>query len=72
MRGGDGITLIGGGPGADPGTEIRRRAWSEVAHLVADGSVSLPVAKVYPLTQAAEAHRESQAGHTRGKLVVVP
>jgi NADPH:quinone reductase len=71
-RGGDGITLIGGGPGADPGTEIRQRAWSEVARLVADGSVTLPVARTYPLTETAQAHRDSQAGHTRGKLVVVP
>ncbi len=72
MRAGDGITLIGGGPGADPGTEIRQRAWSQVAQLVADGSVSLPVARTYPLTETTQAHRDSQGGHTRGKLVVVP
>jgi NADPH2:quinone reductase len=72
MRGGDGITLIGGGPGADPGTELRTKAWPEVAQLVADGELSLPVEKTYPLEETAQAHRDSQAGHTRGKLVVVP
>jgi len=72
MRGGDGITLIGGGPGADPGTELRQKAWPEVAQLVADGELSLPVERTYPLEETAQAHRDSQAGHTRGKLVVVP
>ncbi|MEO7236738.1 MAG: NADP-dependent oxidoreductase [Lapillicoccus sp.] len=71
MRGGDGITLIGGGPGADPGTELRTRAWPEVAQLVADGALSLPIERTYPLEQTARAHRDSAAGHTRGKLVVV-
>ena len=72
MRGSDGITLIGGGPGADPGTELRQKAWPELAQLVADGELSLPVERAYPLEETAQAHRDSQAGHTRGKLVVVP
>lgn len=71
-RADDGITLIGGGPGADPGTELRTRAWPEIAQLVADGALSLPVERSYPLEETAQAHRDSQAGHTRGKLVVVP
>jgi hypothetical protein len=32
----------------------------------------LPVEQAYPFSQAAEAHRVSQAGHVRGKLVLVP
>lgn len=71
-RGGDGITLIGGGPGADPGTAIRTKAWSEIPRLIADGALTLPVERAYPLEETAQAHRDSQAGHTRGKLVVVP
>jgi NADPH:quinone reductase-like Zn-dependent oxidoreductase len=30
------------------------------------------VDKVFPLTEAAEAHRYLQPGHARGKVVVVP
>ncbi|MDQ2782798.1 MAG: zinc-binding dehydrogenase, partial [Actinomycetota bacterium] len=71
-RGDDGITLIGGGPGADPGTELRAKSWPEIAQLVADGELDLPIARTYPLEETAQAHRDSVAGHTRGKLVVVP
>jgi NADPH:quinone reductase len=71
-RADDGITLIGGGPGADPGTELRRKAWPEIAQLVADGEIVLPIERTYPLEETAQAHRDSQSGHTRGKLFVVP
>lgn len=64
-----GIHAIGG---ADPGTEIRRRAYPEVLALLAAGELELPIAATYPLEETAQAHRDSQAGHTRGKLVVVP
>ncbi|MFI8854554.1 NADP-dependent oxidoreductase [Streptomyces sp. NPDC053499] len=37
---------------------------------VADG-LRLPVHRLYPLAEAAEAMRESEAGHVRGKLVLV-
>ena len=30
----------------------------------------MPVARVFPLADLAEAHRVSEAGHVRGKLVV--
>ncbi|MEO3868617.1 NADP-dependent oxidoreductase [Nonomuraea sp. B12E4] len=45
---------------------------AEVIALVAAGTITLPIARAYPLTDAAAAHRESQAGHVRGKLVLVP
>jgi NADPH2:quinone reductase len=66
----DGIVLIGGG--GDPGTEIRDAARPEVARLLASGELTLPIQRTYPLEETAAAHREGQAGHTRGKLVVVP
>jgi NADPH:quinone reductase-like Zn-dependent oxidoreductase len=31
----------------------------------------MPVAQTFPLEQAAEAHRVSQDGHLRGKLVLI-
>ncbi|MEO3938040.1 NADP-dependent oxidoreductase [Dermatophilaceae bacterium Soc4.6] len=67
-----GIVAIGGGPGADPGTEVRAAAVPEVLALLASGEVELPVARTYPLEQTEQAHRDSMDGHTRGKLVVVP
>ena len=67
-----GIVGVGGGPGADPGTEIRRASVAVVAAHVADGSLTIPVERTYPLTETAQAHRDSISGHTRGKLVILP
>ena len=69
-RGGDGIRLIGGGPGADPGDDIRRAARSMLTEAVADGSLRVLVERTYPLREAAEAHRQLKAGHVTGKLVL--
>jgi NADPH:quinone reductase len=67
----EGIKVLGGAPGADPGVEIRNAARSELAALAAQGAVKLPVA-AYPLTEVAAAHRQSIQGHPPGKLVLVP
>jgi NADPH:quinone reductase-like Zn-dependent oxidoreductase len=40
--------------------------------LVAAGTITLPITRTYPLSDAATAHRDSQAGHVRGKLVLLP
>jgi NADPH:quinone reductase-like Zn-dependent oxidoreductase len=47
-------------------------ALAEGAALVEAGRLTLPVAQVYPFARAADAHRESEAGHVRGKLILVP
>ncbi|GGN99472.1 zinc-binding dehydrogenase [Microbispora bryophytorum] len=44
---------------------------TETITLVAAGAITVPIA-LYPLTDAAAAHRDSQAGHVRGKLVLAP
>jgi NADPH:quinone reductase len=67
-----GINLIGGGPGADPGIEIRAAARFTLVDAVAAGQLRAIVAGVYPLSDAAAAHRESIAGHVTGKLILVP
>jgi NADPH:quinone reductase-like Zn-dependent oxidoreductase len=49
------------------------RAWHalrDVGPLVEAGRFSLPVAQTFPLAQIADAHRVSETGHPRGKLVV--
>jgi NADPH:quinone reductase-like Zn-dependent oxidoreductase len=68
----EGIKLIGGGPGADPGTEIRDAARLQLTELAADGRLQVLVDRTYPLAEAAAAHREIIAGHVTGKLVLVP
>jgi NADPH:quinone reductase len=67
-----GIKLLGNGPGADPGTDIRDAARLELTRLVRDGVLRVIVDRTYPLAQAADAHRKGLEGHTHGKLVLVP
>lgn len=48
-----------------------RADWlAEMAELIDAGQVKPIVETVLPLSQAAEAHRLSQSGHTRGKIVL--
>ena len=69
-RAGDGIHLIGGGPGADPGDDIRRAARTMLTEAVADGLLQVVIERTYPLREAADAHRQLMAGHVTGKLVL--
>jgi NADPH:quinone reductase-like Zn-dependent oxidoreductase len=51
-----------------------KRAWyalGEIGALIEAGRFSLPVARAFPLEQIAEAHRLSEGGHVRGKLVLL-
>lgn len=67
-----GIQLLGSGPGADPGTEIRDRARLVLVDLVDQGSLRVQVARSFPLEQVAEAHRLVRDGHAGGKVVLIP
>jgi NADPH:quinone reductase len=67
----DGIKVLGGGPGADPGTELRNAARLELAQLAGDGKLQVPI-KTMALADAAEAHREGAHLHTHGKVVLIP
>jgi NADPH:quinone reductase-like Zn-dependent oxidoreductase len=42
-----------------------------IGELIESGRFSLPVAQTFPLAQVAEAHRASEDGHVRGKLVLL-
>jgi NADPH:quinone reductase-like Zn-dependent oxidoreductase len=44
---------------------------AEIGELIESGRFSLPVAQTFPLAEVAEAHRVSEQGHVRGKLVLV-
>jgi NADPH:quinone reductase len=67
-----GIKVIGGAPGADPGTEIRAAARLKLAGLAKSGRLRVFVEAAYPLAEAADAHRALATGHARGKIVLVP
>jgi NADPH:quinone reductase-like Zn-dependent oxidoreductase len=58
--------------GADGGQEIRDASRPELIKLAAQGRLEVTVDKVFPLTEAADAHRYLQTGHARGKVVLVP
>ena len=45
---------------------------AELAGLVADGQLEVPIARTFPLEQVREAYRELERRHTRGKIVLLP
>jgi NADPH:quinone reductase-like Zn-dependent oxidoreductase len=45
---------------------------AELAALIAAGELELPIAATFPLSQVQDAYRELEAGHTRGKIVLIP
>ena len=67
-----GIQVIGGGPGADPGTELRASARLDLVKRVEAGTLRVIVDATYPLAEVAAAHRELMAGHAHGKIVLIP
>ncbi len=67
-----GIKALGGGPGADPGTEIRAAARAPLAHLAGEGRLKVRVVKELPLAEVREAHRFVAENHAAGKVVLLP
>src|SRR3954454_4445057 len=61
-----GAKVTGGDDGRAPG------ALEEAAALIENGELRLPVAEAFPFDRAGDAHRASEGGHVRGKLVLVP
>jgi NADPH:quinone reductase-like Zn-dependent oxidoreductase len=57
-----------GGTAAGPGAVVL----AELAALIADGYLEVPIANVYPLAQVREAYTELERRHTRGKIVLTP
>ena len=54
-----------------PGTVRALHALKDIGELIESGRFSLPVAQTFPLEQIAEAHRLSETGHVRGKVVLL-
>jgi NADPH:quinone reductase-like Zn-dependent oxidoreductase len=60
------VKVTGGGDGRAV------EALGEAAELIQAGRLQLPVEQILTFAQAAEAHRVSQDGHVRGKLILIP
>lgn len=45
---------------------------AELAKLVSDGKLEIPIAKTYPLAEVRAAYRDLEQRHTLGKIVLVP
>jgi NADPH:quinone reductase-like Zn-dependent oxidoreductase len=54
-----------------PGTTRAVHALRDIGIAIEAGQFSIPVAQTFPLEQIAEAHRLSETGHVRGKLILV-
>lgn len=46
--------------------------FEDITELLADGTVSVTLDTVLPLSEATEAHRLSEAKHARGKIILTP
>jgi NADPH:quinone reductase-like Zn-dependent oxidoreductase len=48
------------------------RVLAELAGLIDQGRLEIPIAAVYPLAEVQDAYRELERGHTHGKIVLKP
>jgi enoyl reductase len=70
-----GVRVYSGGlPGSMGPAEValRRESIPYVADLVDRGEFELEIGASYPLSEVVEAHRHSDSGHVRGKIILVP
>jgi len=67
-----GIRLLGNGPGADPGTELRANARLPMLHLAGEGRLVGPPVIEFPLDRVREAMTLVASGHAGGKVVLLP
>ena len=45
---------------------------AELAALIADGELEIPVAASFPLAEVRDAYRRLAEGHVQGKIVLLP
>jgi NADPH:quinone reductase-like Zn-dependent oxidoreductase len=63
-----GVTVSSGAVADD----VKENGLAEHLQLAADGRLKLTVARTFSFDEAGAAHETSEAGHNRGKLVIVP
>lgn len=66
----DGFSSVGGGDAES--AKRRKAARMSLVASAAAGDFTLPIAKTFPLDEAASAHRELQTTHPRGKFILLP
>ncbi|WP_431774007.1 NADP-dependent oxidoreductase [Streptomyces cucumeris] len=54
------------------GADQAGESLSELVRMAADGRLTLPIWRTYPLAEAARAHRDLEARRNRGKAVLLP
>lgn len=62
-----GIQVFAGGTGDERGPALR-----EIVPLIEKGTLIVPIWRAFPLEETAAALHISNAGHLRGKIVVLP
>lgn len=67
----EGVRVLGNGPGAEAGDDVRMAAREGLLLDAAEGRLRVPVAAELPLEQAAEAHRLLMGQHAPGKIVLL-
>jgi NADPH:quinone reductase-like Zn-dependent oxidoreductase len=67
----EGIKLLGGGPGADPGENVRMPARARLLEQAGTGRLRVLVAAEFALADVAAAHRTLMGRHAPGKVVLV-
>ena len=67
-----GIKLLGGGPGADPGRDIRTAARPELVRLADEGKLDIIVGRTFPIEGATEALELVRTGHPGGQVALRP
>ncbi len=67
-----GIRMLGGGPGADPGSAVRAAARLPLLELAGSGRLHVRVGRTFPLDEAVDALRLVAGGHPGGKVVLLP
>lgn len=66
------IRMLGGGPGADPGREIRTAARLELVRLADAGGLRVVMGRTFPLAEARAALELVASGHPGGQVAVLP
>ena len=70
-RAASGVRLLGSGPGADAGDDLRMAARQQLLADAGAGRLRVVLAATYPLDEVAAAHRALTGRHAPGKIVLV-
>ncbi|QHC56892.1 zinc-binding dehydrogenase [Rathayibacter tanaceti] len=68
----EGVLLLGGGAGADPGTALRDAARPGLLELAGRGELEVVLGPSFPLREAAAALALVESGRAGGKVVLLP